>query len=175
MRIEQSGVVACFCLSFLNAFPAIAQDTIPRSQIIVYGDPSEDWLDLMESYSELVDSRYRPVIIRGKGSVLVLKNASLVWFGDLTFDESEMADVPDDLKTAVSQLAAGMGSKPTDNYDGIVTPGLNCFTSHIDRTDNLPMVAVNFSGEDPQDVCKGFTIAHLLLGHQRWLKGEGTF
>ena len=167
-RIKIVTALGCGLL-FLCAVVSAAQESSPRSAIIVYGDPTQAWFDLVEEYSQLIDAASRPAIIRGDASTIVPENASVVWFGDLTFEPSETAGLPEELKRAVSELEAEIRDQPGDNNEGDVIFGVNCFTSHVDRSDDLPMVAVNFSGEDPQDFCKGFTMAHLLVGHQNWL------
>jgi hypothetical protein len=172
-----TGIVSAtgVCLLFFNAVASVAQENSPQSAIVVYGDPTQAWFERVAEFAQLIDPEYRPEIIRGDSSFSISENDSLVWFGDLTFDSAEVAILPEELEFAVHRMVAEIGDQPRDNSAGIVTLGVNCFTSHMDREDGLPKVAVNLSGEDPQDVCKGYTIAHLLISHQRWLQGEGTF
>lgn len=76
------------------------------------------------------------------------------------------------------QVGTALGKELVDRsgslIDGEIRLGWNCYLDHIHRADGLPMLAVNFSGEDKQSGCKGFTIGYLLGGHRAYIRNDGS-
>jgi hypothetical protein len=151
--------------------PAFAQE---KPTIVVYGDESRDWMADVQHFADILDARDRPNIVAGKSVASLPENATLVWFGDLSHEPREAAGVPEELLSAVNNLGHDIRDGSAGLAEGEVRPGTNCFTRSIDRADGLPEIAVNFSGEDPQNFCKGLIIAHVLLNAGRWLRDDGT-
>lgn len=151
-----------------------AQESRRPSTIVVYGDTSRDWLADLAIFANLSDPRDRPVIVMGDSLASIPKDATLVWFGDLTHRVTETARVPTLLKAAANDLGRGVADRSVGLAKGEVRIGANCYTRHIDRPDGLPEIVVNFSGDDPQKFCKGLSISHLLVRHGQWIRNDGS-
>jgi hypothetical protein len=172
-RKALGGSLAMAVMAIL-AWQSQAQETRAQSLIIVFGDTSSDGFSLLVRFARILDVRDRPIIVQGFLPSSIPHDATLVWFGDLDHDPEETKGLPDDLKFAADDLGSKISDRVEKLEDDQVQVGMNCLRSHIDRPDGLPKVAVNFSGNDPQDFCKGLTVAYLLGGHGRWMRDDGT-
>jgi hypothetical protein len=154
--------------------PVFAQERRAPSTVVVYGDASRDWVAEVQSFTDILDPRDRPNIVSGDAIASHPKNARLVWFGDLAHKPSETAGAPEALRAVADHLGRDVRDGSAGLTKGEVRLGANCYTQSIDRTDGLPEIAVNFSGEDPQRFCKGLTISSVLGKHGRWMRNDRT-
>jgi hypothetical protein len=161
--------------SFLSAWPAFAQSPREQSTIVVYDDGAQNYQAILKRFAALLDPRDRPRIVSGNERASVNpENATLVWFGDLAHDVTETEQLPEALRSVADDLGADM----TDRSEGLAPTegrvGKNCYARQVDRENGLPEIVVNFSGDDPQNSCKGDTISYLLGTHGRWIRNDGT-
>jgi hypothetical protein len=154
--------------------PVFAQERRESSTVVVYGDESRDLVAEVQRFADILDPRDRPTIVAGNTTTSFPTDVTLVWFGDLSHQPTETADVPERLQAVADHLGRDVGDSSAGVAYGEVRLGANCYTRHIDRADGLPEIAVNFSGEDPQGFCKGLTISHVLLSAGRWMRNDGT-
>ena len=153
----------CICL------PAFAHDDLNPPTVAVYGDDSQDWVAEVLRVADVIDPRDRPVVVAGDGITPLPRNVTLVWFGDLSHEPSETAGAPAALRVVADHLGRDVRDGSAGLAEGEVRLGANCYTQSVDRADELPEIAINFSGEDPQSFCKGLTISSLLGKHGRWM------
>ncbi len=155
----------------------VAKPERQRSTIVVYGDAAQDWMAELQRFADLLDPHDRPDIVAGvRGGVVggLPEDTTLVWFGDLNHDDAEVEGVPHDLRQVVVALGKDVVDRSGSLMAGEIRLGRNCYLDHIHREEGLPMIAVNFSGEDKQSGCKGFTIGYLLGGHRAYIRNDGS-
>jgi hypothetical protein len=161
-------------ISLLLAGPCIGDIKAPHSSIVVYGDSSANWIAEIEKFAELIGQPNRPQVVSGGSIAKIPENSSLVWFGDLVHDNTESENAPESLRSVVNSLGMRVHLSNSDLSSDNIVMGVNCFNHHIDGDDGLPELAVSFSGDDPQSVCKGYTIAYILLAHSKWNRDNGS-
>jgi hypothetical protein len=167
------AILTCFVLICFSTI-AFADSSRAKSAIVVYGDSSLDWVAHIQTFVDLLDRRDRPMVIAGGKMTAIPDNSTLLWFGDLDHNPSETLDLPTEMELSANDLGAEVSEKARELAEGEVRVDENCFLTSTDREDGLPRIAVNFSGEDPQDFCKGLTIASVLGKHGRWLRNDGS-
>ncbi len=174
-KISKAAIAAVAAVSTLGlCSPLFAQERRESSTVVVYGDDSRDWMAEVQRFAEVLDPRDRPIIVAGNATASLPRNVTLVWFGDLSHEPSEIADAPAALRVVADDLGRGVRDGSAGLAKGEIRLGVNCYTQSLDRADGLPEIAVNFSGEDPQSFCKGLTISGLLGKHGRWMRNYET-
>jgi hypothetical protein len=128
-KIMAACVVASMGIGLWS--PVFAQERRAPSTVVVYGDASRDWVAEVHRFTDILDPRDRPVIVAGSTATSFPTNVTLVWFGDLSHQPTETADVPEPLQTVADHLGRDVGDGSAGLADGEVRLGANCHTQSI--------------------------------------------
>jgi hypothetical protein len=158
----RSAILVSLTLS-TSVSVGFAEEVRSIETIVVYGDSSRDWLKLVKQYADLLESNERPKVIKGDPDIPFDEGSVVAWFGDLSNNAEDASELPVPISKAVRSLATELGELPEASSQDEVVLGVNCFIRDIERSVDFPPLSVNFSGSDPQEYCKGLTIARLLL------------
>lgn len=158
----------------LIALPGRAQAVESRwkAVVVVRGDGTRDGAAEMKRFARLLNPHVRPVIHTGQTGSGVPQDAARVWFGDLLHKENELLGVPVHLAGVAARVGRKVADRSADLVEGEVRLGVNCYSRNVDRSDGLPRIGVNFGEDDPQGLCKGLTISHVLSGAGRWMRDD---